>query len=64
MRETGQPVHNRMNGHHFDIVYHQTDISPVAAHFTSEGHSETDLSVIIIDVRWKEDTILKKIRES
>ena len=62
--ETGQPLHHRINGHHFDIVHCQTDVTPVAAHFTSEGHSETNLSVIVIDVCWKEDTILRKIRES
>ena len=53
VEETGQPLHNRMNGHRFDIIHHRTDIhvSPVVAYFTSEGHSETDLSVIIIDVQ-------------
>ena len=35
--ETEQPLHNRMNGHCFDIIHRQTDVSPVAAHFTSEG---------------------------
>ena len=64
-RETGQPVHNRMNCHRFDIVHRRTDVLPVVAHLvTSEGHSETDLSAIIIDVCWKEATILRKTRDS
>ena len=62
--ETGQPLHYRMNGHRFDISHGRIDESPVAAHFNSEGHSETDLSVMVIDVCWKKDTILRKIRES
>ena len=62
--ETRQPLLDRMTSHHFDIVHCQTDISPVAAHFTSKHHSVTDLSVIIIDVCWKEATILRKIRQS
>ena len=62
--ETGQPLHHRTNGHRFDVIYHQTDVSPVAAHVTIEGHSETQWSVIIIDVCWNEDTILRKIQES
>ena len=62
--ETGQPLHSRMNSHRFNISHGRIDESPVAAHFTSEGHTETDLSVMIIDRCWKEDTILRKIRES
>ena len=60
----GDPLHYRMNGHRFDIVHCQTDVSSVVAHFTSEGHPETDLLVIIIDICWKEDTILRKFKES
>ena len=44
--ETGQP---RMNSHCFNIAHGRIDESPLAAHFTSEGHTEADLSVIIID---------------
>ena len=53
-----------MNGHRFDITHGRTDESPVAALFTSEGHTETDMSIQIIDRCWKEDAILRKIRES
>ena len=38
--------------------------SCVAPHFTSEGQSESDLSVMIIDRCWKEDSILRKVREN
>ena len=38
--------------------------SPVAAHFTSEDHTEIDMSVMIIDRCWREDALLRKIRES
>ena len=64
--ETGQPLHNRMNGHRFNIAHGRINESPVAAHFTSEGHgeSESDPSVMILDRCWKEDTILRKIRGS
>ena len=64
--ETGQPLHSRMNSHRFNISHGRIDESPVAAHFTSEGHTDTDtnLSVMIIDRCWKEDTILRKISES
>ena len=53
-----------MNGHRFDITHGRTNESLVAAHFTSEGHTETDLSVMVIDVCWRKDTVLGKIRES
>ena len=62
--ETRQPLHNRMNSHCFDIVHRRTDGSPMAAHFNSEDHSETNFLVIIINIYWKEDTILGKIRDS
>ena len=62
--ETRQPLHNQMNCHCFNIAHGRTNKSSVAAHFTSEGHTETDLSVMIIDRCWKEDTTLRKIRES
>ena len=61
--ETGQPLHNRMNSHRFNIAHGRTNESPVAAHFTSEGHTEIDMSVMVIDRCWKEDAILRKIRE-
>ena len=36
----------------------------MSAHFNSEGRTVADLSVMIIDKCWKEEAILKKIRES
>ena len=62
--QTGQPLHNRMNGHRFCIAHGRINESPVAAHFTSEGHTEMDMLVMIIDRCWREDAILRKIRES
>ena len=38
--------------------------SPVAAHFTTEGHTESDMAVMIIDRCWREHAILRKIRKS
>ena len=64
MGETGQPLHYRMNGHRFDITHGRIHESPVAAHFNSAGHDERDLSVMVIDVCWRRDAILRKIRES
>ena len=64
VRETGQPLYSRMNSHRFNITHGRIDESPVAAHFTSKGHTEADLLVMIIDKCWKKDAILRKIRES
>ena len=61
--ETGLPLHSRMNSHRFNISHGCIHKYPVAAHFTSEGHTDSDLAVMIIDRCWKEDTILRKIRE-
>ena len=62
--ESGQPLHMRMNGHRYDISHRKTKESPVAAHFTSTGHSESDLSVCVIDRLWTDDVIRRKNRES
>ena len=62
--ETGQPLHTQMNSHRFNIAHGRIDESPVVAHFTSEGHTEADLSVMIINRCWKKDAILRKIRKS
>ena len=50
--EPGQPLHKRMNSHSYDITHGRIEESPVAAHFTSDGHSESDLSVCVIDRLW------------
>ena len=62
--ETGQPLHSQMNSYRFNIARGRINDSPVAAHFTSEGHTKAELSVIKIDRCCKKDTILRKIRES
>ena len=62
--ESGQPLHKRMNGHRFDITHGRIEVSPVATHFNSAGHSEVDLSVCVVDRRWTEDVILRKNHES
>ena len=64
MGETGQPLHNQMNGHCFNIAPGRINESSVAAHYTSEGHTEIDMLVMIIDRCWREDAILGKIKES
>ena len=50
-----------MNSHHFNIAHSRIDESPVATQFTSQGHTEAKLSVMIID---KDEAILRKISES
>ena len=55
---------SRMNSHCFNIAHGGIDESPVAAHFTSKGHTETDLSTMIIDRCRKKDAILRKIGQS
>ena len=61
--ETWQPLHSRINNHHFSITHTHKDKSLVVAHFTSEGHIEANFSVMIIDKCWNNDAIFKKIRE-
>ena len=43
--ESGQPLHKRMNNHRYDVTNGRIEESPVTAHFRSDGHSESDLSV-------------------
>ena len=58
--ESGQPLHKRMDNHRYDVTHGRIEESPVAAHFRSDGHSESDLSVCVIDRLWTEDTIRRK----
>ena len=37
---------------------------PVAQHFTTSGHSVEDMGVLVIETLWREDPVLRKIRES
>ena len=62
--ETGQPLHSRINGHRSDIAHRRTDESPVAAHFNSTAHSVEDMTVMVIDQLYHQDSTLRKLRES
>ena len=62
--ESGQPLHKRINSHRFDVTHGRIEESTVAAHFRSDGHSESDLLVCVIDRLWTEDTIRWKNEES
>ena len=54
----------KMNSHRFDVTHGRNEDSPVAAHFRSDGHSESDLLLCVIDRLWTEDTIRRKNEES
>ena len=62
--ETGQPLHLRVNGHRHDITHRKTDESPVAKHFNSGIHTESDMAVMAIELVRSRDACLRKIRES
>ena len=61
--ETGQALHQRMNGHRTDVT-HNTPDKPVADHFNGTGHSADDISVMVIERLWRNDTVLRKTKES
>ena len=58
--ESGKPLHKRTNSHCYDVIHGRNEKSPVTAHFKSDGHFESDLSVCV----WTEDTIRRKNWES
>ena len=62
--ETCQPLHLRVNGHRYDITHRRTDESPVAEHFRTGTHTESDMAVMAIDLVLSCDACLRKIRES
>ena len=62
--ETGQPLHDRINIHCFDITQRRTEESPVAEHFNSEGHTPADMTVVAIDQIYSHNSCLRKIQES
>ena len=64
VRETGQALHCRMNNHRADIIHKKTEEKPVAAHFNTQGHSVEDMTVMVIEKLWKDDPVLRKIREN
>ena len=45
--ESGQPLHKTMNNHRYDVTHGRIEESPVATHFRSDCHSESDLSVCV-----------------
>ena len=47
--ETGQPLQRRVNGHHFNVMHRRTEEFPMAEHCTSDGHSQADMVVVVID---------------
>ena len=57
-------LHLRINGHRHDIAHRRIEDSPVAAHFNSDAHSQTDMAVMVIDQVNSRDPCLRKIRES
>ena len=64
MGETSQPFHMRVNGHRYDIAHQRTEDSPVAEHFNSGAHVESDMTVMVIELARSHDACLQKIRES
>ena len=54
----------RINGHRLDITHRKTEESPVAEHFNSGTHEESDMAVMAIEFAQSCDTCLWKIRES
>ena len=57
-------LHCRMNNHRADIIYKRIEDKPVATHFNTQGHSVEDLAVMVIERLWKDDPVLRKIREN
>ena len=47
-----------------DIVHRRTGQSPVAEHFSGDGHSQADMAIMVIDQIQSHDPCLRKIRES
>ena len=47
--ETGQPLHCRINSHHFGIMHRRTEDSPVVAHVNTNAHSRADMTMMVID---------------
>ena len=62
--KTGQPVQCTMNGRCFNIMHDCTEESPVATHFDGDGHTEADLTTMTINRLGRNDTAMRKIRES
>ena len=61
--ETENALHLRMNGHRSDYNRKLPD-KPVAVHFNSVGHTFNDLSILVIEQMWRDDSAHRKTRES
>ena len=57
--ETEQALNERMNSHRTDIRHKKTE-KPVA---NSRDHTMDDVQVMVIERIWRNDTVLRKIRE-
>ena len=63
MCETGEPLHPRVNGHLFDILHQKADVSPVAEHFNSGVHPESDMKVMVVELSTTREPCLRKVKE-
>ena len=53
----------RVNGNRYDITHRRTEEFPVAAHFNSGTHVESDMLITDIELARSRDACLRKIRE-
>ena len=60
--ETEQALNEKLNSHRSNIKNKALD-KPVALYFNKPGHNISDLQVMVIDQLWRNDTVLRKIRE-
>ena len=56
--ETSQLLHVRVNGHRFDFAHLRTEVSPVAEHFNSGAHTESDVMIMVINLPPRGDSCL------
>ena len=61
--ETGNALRVRLTGHRSDINHLRSDL-PVAKHFNLLDHSLKDLSIMVIEKIHRDDTTLRKKKES
>lgn len=61
--ETGQSLNQRMNSHRSDIKKVAED-KPISQHYNLPNHSANDLSVTVVEKIFKDDTWLRRLRET
>ena len=61
--ETENALCIRLTGHRLDIKHRQID-RPVAKHFSLRDHSMKDLSIMVIEKIYREDTDYQRRKES